>query len=163
MERLGGVGGAGLGDEGEGALGGGADVVESRGGNLAAVFWPSLDQGSIQKRPLEASPTWAWLRRMEWAMHEGDLSLVEGSGERRRERPGRRFAGRAGMERFAGLPGGGGAEEDAVPVVVDEGLAVVIPDGVEDAGGVLALAFGDELLDVDEGVVVVWDRRRSSR
>ncbi len=33
------------------------------------------------------------------------------------------------------MPGGLGAEEDAVPVGVDERLAVVVPDGVELAGG----------------------------
>jgi hypothetical protein len=32
---------------------------------------------------------------------------------------------------FAGLPGGGSAEEDAVPVHVGEGFAVVVPESVE--------------------------------
>ena len=56
---------------------------------------------------------------------------------------------------FAGLPGSGCSEEDAVPVVVGEGFAVVVPEGVELAGGPGALAGEGELLDVGEAEVVV--------
>ena len=72
------------------------------------------------------------------AVEEGAVGLLEG-----------------GDVGGAGLPGGGGTEEEGVPVVVGEGFAIVIPGGGEDAGGVLAVAFCDELLDVDEGVVEV--------
>ncbi len=56
---------------------------------------------------------------------------------------------------FALVPCGFGTEEDAVPVVVGEGFAVVVPDGVELAGGSEFLAVVGELLDVGEGVVPV--------
>ncbi len=56
---------------------------------------------------------------------------------------------------LAVLPGGGGAEEDAVPILVEEAFAVVVPDGVEGAGGAEALAVADELLDVEQGEGVV--------
>ena len=53
------------------------------------------------------------------------------------------------------MPGGLGSEEDGVPVGVEEGLAVVVPDGVELAGGSELLALRGELLDVGQGVVPV--------
>ena len=56
---------------------------------------------------------------------------------------------------LAGLPCGGGAEEDAVPVLVEEAFAVVVPDGVELAGRAELLAVAGELLDVVEAEVVV--------
>ena len=60
-----------------------------------------------------------------------------------------------GDEGLAGLPGGGGSEEKAVPVLVGEGFAVVVPKGVELAGGPGALAREGELLDVGEAEVEV--------
>ena len=56
---------------------------------------------------------------------------------------------------FAGLPGGGSSEEDSVPVVGGEGFTVVVPNGVELAGGADFLAVAGELLDVEQAVVVV--------
>jgi hypothetical protein len=49
---------------------------------------------------------------------------------------------------FALMPGGLGSEEDAVPVVVGEGFAVVVPQGVELALDAKLLAVEGELLDV---------------
>src|ERR1019366_10422620 len=57
---------------------------------------------------------------------------------------------------FAFVPGGFGAEEDPVPVVVGERLAVVVPDSVELASDAELLALESELLNVDEGVIVIW-------
>ena len=48
------------------------------------------------------------------------------------------FVGGGGA--LAGLPAGGGAEEDAEPVLIEEAFAVVVPDGSEDARGAEALA-----------------------
>ncbi len=53
------------------------------------------------------------------------------------------------------LPCGGCAEEDAVPVLISERFAVVVPKGVELAGGAHALAFAGELLDIFEGELLV--------
>src|ERR1700761_972097 len=52
---------------------------------------------------------------------------------------------------LAGLPAGGGAEEGAKPVLVVEAFAIVVPDGLKDAGATEALTCCDEAGDVVQG------------
>ena len=60
-----------------------------------------------------------------------------------------------GDGRLTCLPGGCRSEEDAVPVLVSEGFAIVVPEGVELAAGTKALAVAGKLLDVGEAEIVV--------
>ena len=56
---------------------------------------------------------------------------------------------------LAFVPRGFGAKEDAVPVVVGKSFTIVIPDGVELAGGAELLTLRSELLDIRKALVVV--------
>jgi hypothetical protein len=50
----------------------------------------------------------------------------------------------------AGLPGRGRAEQNRIPVLSEESLAVVVPDGVQHAGAAGLLSIGDKALDVPQ-------------
>ena len=82
---------------------------------------------------LVASPTLAWSLRTAWAAISSSCAWLSVAGGVAVEDLG--VALLEGFDGgFAGLPGGGGAEEDAVPILVEEAFAVVVPDGVELAG-----------------------------
>jgi len=140
----GGVGGAGLGDELDGALGVETAFVDLRahlGGEGLTGGRPGVDpEGGVVGG--------------DGVLGEGEfgLGLFEFAGGVAEEEAGEGVAvGRGGGE--AGLPACGGTEDDAEPILVEEAFAIVVPDGVEDAGGAEALAGFDEAGDVVEGIV----------
>src|SRR4051812_17184502 len=53
------------------------------------------------------------------------------------------------------LPRGGGAEQIAVPGLIEQRFAVVIPRSVDHSGGAELLSVAHEALDVDEGDRIV--------
>ena len=164
------VGGAGFGDEGHGGLCVKADLAADgpyfrRHHGSVLAPWVDPEQAV---RALGPADDLALVEQLHGG-GEFHLRLVEQAGGIAVEDLGvALLEGRdAGL---AGLPGGGGAEEDAVPVHVGERLAVVVPERVELAGGAVFLAVAGELLDVFEhhGLVgidlaVVVDRRRNPR
>jgi hypothetical protein len=86
--------------------------------------------------------------------HDFFLSLIDLSGQVAMEACAvRRLEARERGLPF--VPRGFGAEEDAVPVVVGKSFPIVIPDGVELAGGPELLTLRGELLDVCKALVVV--------
>ena len=56
---------------------------------------------------------------------------------------------------FARLPCGGGAEENSVPILVEEALAVIVPDGVELSGRAELLAVAGELLNLGRAMLLL--------
>lgn len=54
-----------------------------------------------------------------------------------------------------GLPGSGRSEEDAVPVFIEDALAIVVPHGVQHAFRAEPLAVAHKVLDIDEANVAV--------
>jgi len=54
------------------------------------------------------------------------------------------------MGLLARLPGGHRAKQHAVPILVEEALAIVVPHGVDGSGGPQALTGADEALNVPE-------------
>src|ERR1700733_14992086 len=56
----------------------------------------------------------------------------------------------------SGLPGRGCAEQYAVPVLLKQAFAVIVPGGVEHSSAVSRLPVADKTLDVAQCGVVVW-------
>jgi hypothetical protein len=133
-------------------VGVGADL----GGDLLAIFGPGVEPEDI----VGGVADFGLVFEDGVGGHEFELGLVERAGGVAVE-----DLGVALLEvvdgGFAGLPCGGGAEEDAVPVLVDEAFAVVVPDGVELAGCAEALAVAGELLDVERPCCCRGRRRGS--
>ena len=145
---------AGLGDEGDGALGVEAELGED-GADLAGVC--AGRRGSrdpCQKRRSLRVGLVGGVFEERVGGHHLFLGFVDLAGQVAVE-DGAVGGLEGGDGGFALVPCGFGSEEDAVPVVVGEGFAVVVPDGVELAGGAELLAVAGELLDVGEGVVPV--------
>ena len=151
--RVGAGGGARLRDEGERRLGVHAQVVgvgADLRGDLLAVFGPGVEPEDVVGGVADLG----LIFEDGVGGHQLDLRLVERAGGVAVEDL--RVALLEGLDGgLAGLPGGGCAEEDAVPVLVDEALAIVVPDGVELAGCAQALAVAGELLNVVEREIVV--------
>ncbi len=151
--RLEAGGGLGLGDQGEGGLGVQAEVV-GEGAELAADALAVLREGIEPEEAVAGVADVGLVLEDGVGGHQLELGLVERAAAVAVEDLGVGLL-ELGDGGVAVLPAGGGAEEDAVPVLVDEALAVVVPDGVEDAGRAEALAVADEPLDVFEGEGVV--------